>query len=153
MLQFHTWFDLQLHKPQWAVKRGHFYPFQSPLSTAAHHSSVLPVHTGTSRTKRKSFFGWKQPRKEGGSWGQQNGGPAISSWTNRPALSLTAHKDLRKKYTGEKHTASTQYWPLAWQYKSSWHWNCNVAAERNDGRLQDRTPTFSFHRPQRLVDS
>lgn len=82
--------DFHNCKTMWAMTRGQQY-FSVLFSTAPHLSSLLPVHTGSSSTRRKSFLSWKHGEiREAG--GHQHVSLTISCWTNRTALSLTAHE-------------------------------------------------------------
>lgn len=72
------------------------------LTPISHQASC---HTGTSRTRRKSFLNCKL----GVIWefgGDCNVGPTISCWTNRPALSLAAHEG-KKNTDGRQSTVLT----------------------------------------------
>lgn len=78
-------------------RRATKFPVVPVLTTTAPHlSSLFPVHTGTSITRRKSFLSWKHAeiRLVGG---RQHEGPTISCWTNRPVLSLTAHEGKKNR--------------------------------------------------------
>lgn len=91
--------------PKCCQQQNELYSLKSLLlsSTAPHLSSMLPVHTGTSSTRRKSFLSWKHSEIREVE-GHQHVGPTISCCTNTPALSWTAHEAKRNRGHAELYT-------------------------------------------------
>lgn len=66
-------------------------------SVALHLSSTLPVRTGSSNTRRKSFPGLESAGEIRTVRAHQRASGSISRWENRRPLSLTAHVGKRNR--------------------------------------------------------
>lgn len=72
----------------------------APVSTPPHLSSMLPVHTGTSRTRRKSFLHWKHSEIREFEGHEHVGPTSAAGQTDQPYLEL---------HMRERETEDTQH--------------------------------------------